>query len=275
MERLCAVLGVSKSGYYAYRNRPKSPPSKEEIEKVEKVRKEFFKQKGTFGSKRIAKELKANGTIINHKKVAKIMAESNLRAVVRRKKSTKVTKEQSAGYVYENGLNRQFDALLPNQKWVTDKTEISIDNQKFYISSLMDLYNREVIGFEVSTSPNTDLIRETIQNARKKRKLKSLENVLIHSDQGSVYRSFEYHKLMKQLKFTPSMSRKANCWDNAVIESFFSQLKTEFPHFYPNTTAGTIERNLRKYIRYNKKRIQKKLGYVSPSKFYSQFKKAV
>lgn len=92
-------------------------------------------------------------------------------------------------------------------------TEIQIEHQKYYISAIMDLFNREIIAFEISSSPNQELIKATIEAARKKRKLKSLEGVQIHSDQGSVYRSFEYNKLSQQLLFTPSMSRKANCWD--------------------------------------------------------------
>jgi putative transposase len=100
-------------------------------------------------------------------------------------------------------------------------TEVLVENKKYYISALMDLFNRELLALQVSSSPNQELIKATIEAAQKRRKLKSLEGVLIHSDQGSVYRSFEHNKLAKKLKFTPSMSRKANCWDNAVIESFF------------------------------------------------------
>ena len=111
-------------------------------------------------------------------------------------------------------------------------TEVLVENKKYYISALMDLFNRELLALQVSSNPNQELIKATIEAAQKRRKLKSLEGVLIHSDQGSVYRSFEHNKLAKKLKFTPSMSRKANCWDNAVIESFFSQLKTEFPCLY-------------------------------------------
>src|SRR5699024_2691692 len=134
----------------------------------------------------------------------------------------KKEKSSAAGFVYENHLKREFNAEHPNQKWVTDMTELWVENQKIYISALMDLFNREIITFEISDSPNLQLIEDTIEAARKKRNLKNLDGVLIHSDQGSVYRSLMYRNLSKELKFIPSMSRKANCWDNAVIESFFS-----------------------------------------------------
>ncbi|MFB9989318.1 IS3 family transposase, partial [Bacillus benzoevorans] len=230
---------------------------------------------GTYGAKRIAKYLKEKGTIANHKKVARIMKETNIKAVVRRPKGTKATKCLAAGYIYENLLERDFDASQPNKKWVTDMTEILIEQEKYYISALMDLFNREIIAFEIGSSPNTELIEATIEKARRKRKLKTLEGVIIHSDQGSVYRSFDHYKLSKTLKFIPSMSRKANCWDNAVIESFFSQLKTEFPCFFPVITKDTFQENLGKYIHYyNEKRIQYKLGFVSPRKYYLDFLKA-
>lgn len=140
------------------------------------------------------------------------MKEANIKAYVRRPKKTKESNVKSAGYVYENLLKRDFHTMLPNQKWVTDMTEIQIEHQKFYISAIMDLFNREIIAFEISSSPYQELIKATIEAARKKRKLKSLKGVQIHSDQGSVYRSFEYYKLSQQLLFTPSMSRKENCW---------------------------------------------------------------
>lgn len=210
--------------YYAYLKRTKRPVSNEDKELLTLIKRVYTVNSRTYGAKRISKELQSKGTIVNHKKVARIMREANLKAKVRRKKVTKESKSSSAGFIYENHLERDFNVEHPNQKWVTDMTEIWVENRKFYISALMDLFNREIIAFEISDSPNLQLIEDTIKAARRKRKLKTLEGVLIHSDQGSVYRSLIYNKLSKELKFIPSMSRKANCWYNAVIESFFSQL---------------------------------------------------
>jgi putative transposase len=273
---LCRILGVSSSGYFAFLKRPKRQASGEERHDLKQIKRIFFLHKGTYGAKRISRALKTEDIIINHKKVARLMNETNLKAKVRQPKTTHETKEQSAGYVYKNLLNRDFDADHPNQKWVTDMTEVLMGQEKLYISAVMDLFNREVIAFEMGLSPNKELIKATIKAAQKKRKLDTLEGVLIHSDQGSVYRSHMYHNLSKELHFVPSMSRKANCWDNAVIESFFSQLKTEFPCFYPNCPIESFQHNLKKYIRYyNEKRIQKRMGFVSPKMYYLDYQNAV
>lgn len=273
---LCRVLGVSTSGYYAFLKRPNHSTPAKDRQLLTKIKRAFTLHKGTYGAKRIARYLKTKGTVVNHKKVARIMNESCIKASIRRPKKSKEAKGKSAGYVYENLLARDFHADHPNQKWVTDMTEVQIDNKKIYVSALMDLFNREVIAFETSLSPNQELIRATIEAACKRRKLKTLIGVQIHSDQGSVYRSFDYYKLSQSLMFTPSMSRKANCWDNAVIESFFSQLKTEFPCFYPNTKSNTLKSDLNGFIRYyNEKRTQYKLGFVSPKKFLLNYQKAV
>lgn len=270
---LCAVLGVSKSGYYAYIKRPKQQTSSKDRELLTKIRRVYSLNNGTYGAKRIAKYISSKGTLVNHKKVARIMRETNLKATVRRPKSTKESKSKAGGYVYENLLNRDFEATHPNQKWVTDMTEVLVEDKKYYISALMDLFNREILALQVSSSPNLELIKATIEAAQKKRKLRSLEGVLIHSDQGSVYRSYEHNRLVKKLGFTPSMSRKANCWDNAVIESFFSQLKTELPCFF-KVNLHTFQQDLKGYFRYyNEKRIQHKLGFVSPKVYYLNYKK--
>ena len=268
---LCTVLGVSTSGYYAHLKRPKSQVSVEDRKLLTKIKRAYTLHKGTYGAKRIAKYLSSKGTIVNHKKVARIMREANLKATVRRPKTTKAAKGKAAGYVYENLLNRDFHATHPNQKWVTDMTEVLVEGKKYYISALMDLFNRELLALQVSSNPNQELIKATIEAAKKRRKLESLEGVLIHSDQGSVYRSFEYNKLAKKLMYTPSMSRKANCWDNAVIESFFSQLKTEFPCLY-EVNHHSFQENLKSFNRYyNEKRIQHKLGFLSPKDYYLNY----
>ncbi|WP_158638700.1 IS3 family transposase [Metabacillus litoralis] len=273
---LCNIFGVSKSGYYASLKRPKYQASKQDRRLLTRIKRIYSLYNGTYGAKRIAQYLKAKGRIVNHKKVARLMSEANIKAVVRLPKTTKESKGQSAGYVYENLLQRNFFASQPNQKWVTDMTEIQIGKDKFYLSVIMDLFNREIIAFKISSSPNLELIKDTLEAARKKRKLKTLKGVLIHSDQGSVYRSLKYHEWSQSMNFIPSMSRKANCWDNAVIESFFSQLKTEFPCFYPDIEKESLQLDLNGFIKFfNEKRIQAKLGFVSPKRYYLDYLSAV
>lgn len=266
---LCKVLGVSRSGYYNYLKQPKKEASNRDKEDMKAIKKMYNRHSGTYGAKRISGTLKSkNKRIINHKRVARLMKEMNLKAKIRRPKVKKEDKVRSAGFVYPNLIDRNFDALAPNLKWVTDITELKVHNRKLYISSMMDLYNREIVSFVVSYSPNQDLIERTVRMAMKKRGLTTLEGVMIHSDQGSVYRSYEYNKLSRDLKFIPSMSRKANCFDNAAKESFFSHLKTEFPFFFPVESSEQVKEDLSRYVKYyNEERSQKRLKYMTPKKY--------
>lgn len=275
VEQLCHVIGVSRSGYYAYLKRPLKESSERDLKDMAAIQNLFNENGGTYGAKRIAGELRTRDHIVNHKRVARLMKEMNLKSRIRGVKSKKEEKTKSAGYVYPNLLDRDFNATLPNRRWVTDMSELIVKNVKFYISALMDLYNREIIAFVVSDSPNTALIDETIRTAMETRGLTDLKNVIIHSDQGSVYRSYDHYKLTKELEFIPSMSRKANCWDNAVIESFFSHLKTEFPHLFSVNSAEQVIEDLSKFITYfNEKRSQKRLGYLTPVSFLNVKNKA-
>lgn len=229
---------------------------------------------GTYGAKNIAGILKGKGPkhIVNHKRVARLMKEMNIQSKIRKVKSKKEEKVRSAGFIYPNLLERDFNAFSPNHKWVMDVTEITHEETKLYVSALMDLFNREPIGLVISRSPNNEMMEETIRQAMKERNLKDLSQVIIHTGQGIIYRSFHYNQLSRQLGFTPSMSRKANCWDNAVIESFFSHMKTEFPHHYPIESIEQIELDLPKYIAFFKeKRSQKRLGYLSPEAFLAAY----
>ncbi|MFC0272276.1 IS3 family transposase [Metabacillus herbersteinensis] len=273
---LCQILNASKSGYYAYLKRPKPTFSSSDKRLITKIKRAYKLHEGTYGAKRIASYLKKKGTRVNHKRVARLMREINLKATVRQPKITHTRKIQSAGYIYENRLQRDFQAMMPNVKWVTDVTEVSIKGRKLYVSAIMDLFNREILALKVSASPNAELIKQTLLKAKKNRKLSSLKGITNHSDQGNVYRSFAYFQWSKELGFTLSMSRKANCWDNAVIESFFSTLKVEVPCFFPTISVETLESDLLKYISYfNEKRSQKRVGYQSPKEYLTLYKKAV
>jgi putative transposase len=243
---------------------------------VKAIRRLYNKSGGTFGAKRISGTLRNEEYIVNHKRVSRLMGEMNIKSKIRAVKSKKEEKIKSAGFVPPNLLERRFDATLPNCKWVTDMSELVVKNVKFYFSAIMDLYNREIIAFVISDSPNLKLIEDTLYMAMETRGLTDLKNILIHSDQGSVYRSFKHHQLSKELGFIPSMSRKANCWDNAVIESFFSHLKTEFPHLFPVDSAEQVMEDLPKFIEYfNTERSQKRLGYLAPISYMNAIVEAI
>lgn len=276
VRQLAKAFSVSCSGYYAYVKRPKTGPSERDWQDKEKIQSLYDEMGGTYGAKRIAGTLKAQeGYVINHKRVVRLMHEMNLSAKVRLKKSSKEKKHVAAGYIYPNLLNRNFNAFFPNHKWVMDVTEITFGDTKIYISALMDLFNREPIGFQVGFHSDGALMEATIHQAMQTRQLTNLSQVIIHTDQGNVYRSYRYRQLSQELKFIPSMSRKANCHDNAMIECFFSHLKVEYPLLLRLLSVEQLMEDLPKYaLFYAEKRSQKRLGYLSPASFLATYLKS-
>lgn len=273
VEKLCNAFGVSKSGFYAYVKRPVRPVAQRDLKDKVAIQALSDTSGGTFGAKHIAGALKENNKhVINHKRVARLMKEMNIQSKIRRKKHTKEKKTKAAGYVYPNLLERDFNALFPNHKWVMDVTEFIRGDEKVFVSALMDLYDRNPIGIVVGRTSTNEMMEETIRKAMKERNLKDLSQVIIHTDQGNIYRSYRYNQLTRELGFIPSMSRKANCWDNAVIESFFSHFKTELPHHFPIDTPTLLEKAIPKFIKYYKEiRSQKRLGYLSPAAFLTAY----
>lgn len=270
---LCRAFGVSESGFYAYSNRPKKKSNLRDQKDCQMIWKVYLRSRGTIGAKATAGTLKSQfHYVINHKRVARLVNEMNLKSRIRMRKSPEFTVPKEVNKVYPNRLERDFDSLLPNRKWVADLTEFSYFNQKFYGCAIIDLFDRQVVAFHLSDRQNADLVIETVLAAKTNRQLNSLDGLLIHTDRGTVFASTAYRKLSLELKFQPSMSRKANCWDNAVIESFFSHLKTEFPFHSQITNQKEVEADLYKFIvYYNTKRGQKRLGYLSPEMYYQAF----
>ncbi|WP_338655223.1 IS3 family transposase [Sporosarcina psychrophila] len=268
VERLCKTLGVSKSGYYDYMKRPQQGPSERDLRDIKAIKRTYNKSKGTYGCKHIAGELKERGHIINHKRVARLMHELNLASKIRKARITRETRTNLVGHVYPNILNRNFDVDSPNLIWVMDLTEIKAEGAKLFISAIVDLFNRELIALAVGSRPIYELVEATINMAMNERDLQSMKGILFHTDQGSVFTSLQHHKKSKELGFTPRMSRKANCWDNAVIESIFSHFKTEFDFHYPLNNYAQAKIDLLAFRNYfNDERSQKRLGYKTPKAF--------
>lgn len=168
----------------------------------------------------------------------------------------------------DNHLNRDFTASAPNQKWVTDITYLMFNGQKLYLSAIKDLYNNEIVAYQVSRRNDLKLVVDTLKKAKKKRNVKG---VLLHSDQGFQYTSRLYNNLIKKYQMKASMSRKGNCWDNACMENFFSHFKTECIYLYSSKTAEAVKDAVCKYIRfYNHQRFQKKLNNLSPYQYRTQ-----
>ncbi|PIC72981.1 IS3 family transposase [Sporosarcina sp. P17b] len=274
VKQLCKAIGVSRSGYYAYLKRPKKEATSRDQEDIIEIKKIVKENRGTCGAKRISGVLRAANYIINHKRVARLMKELNIRSKIRRKKYTKENRSKATGYIYPNLLARDFNALLPNCKWVMDVTEFIRGDEKVFVSAIMDLYDRNPIEVLIGRTSNNEMMEESIRKAMKERNLKDLSGVILHTDRGNSYRSHRYNQLSKKLGFIPSMSRKANCWDNAVIESFFSHFKTELPYHYSIETPALLEQAIPKFITYYKEiRSQKRLGYLSPEAFLASYLK--
>lgn len=195
------------------------------------------------------------------------MRELQLKSLVRIKKYKSYRGQ--VGHIAPNHLSRKFEALHPNQKWVTDVTEFNICGQKVYLSPILDLYNREIVSFTIDKHPNAQLVPSMLKIALKR--LAQNEHPMIHSDQGWQYQMRGYQQLLQQHGMMQSMSRKGNCLDNAVMESFFGVLKTEFYYLKKFTDVDTFIDELEEYIRYyNEDRISLKLKGLSPVSYRTQ-----
>lgn len=224
---------------------------------------ELYEQnKQRYGYRRITLELHNNGINLNHKTVLKLMKSLNIRGKQRKNEQYHSYKGE-VGKVAENILNRDFTASKPFEKLTTDVTQFKVCNDKVYLSPVMDLYNREIVAYSISLSPNFEQIREMLQGLTEK--LPEGATPIFHSDQGWQYQHTEYQSYLKKHNITQSMSRKGNCMDNGAMESFFGRLKVEMFYGEKFETVDEFVHRLREYIDYwNNERISLKLKGMSP-----------
>lgn len=231
------------------------------------IRAIYHKHKGRYGYRRITCTLRAMGMVINHKRVQRLMGELGLKSRVRPKRY-KSYKGQ-VGEVAENILNRAFTAEKPNQKWVTDVTEFKVEGQKVYLSPVIDLFNQEIVSYEVRKSASLPLVTDMLKHALSR--LKPDEKPIVHSDQGWQYQNKIYQGQLREKGLIQSMSRKGNCLDNAVAENFFGILKSEMYHNETFNTADELIESIKEYIDYyNNERIKVKLKGLSPIQYRNQ-----
>lgn len=266
---LCNLAGVSRSGFYKWLNRQTfvSPKQREDEALKLKIVECHEKLKGIYGYRRVKVWLKRTYAIhMNHKRVQRLMGELGLRAVIRRKRPYYGKKE--AYVISDNHLNREFTAEQPNQKWVTDITYLIFGGQRLYLSAIKDLFNNEIIAYQISSRNDLKLVLDTVKKARKRRDTKG---VLLHSDQGFQYTSRQYSKLLERYEIKASMSRKGNCWDNACMENFFGHFKSECFYLHSFHSAKQVRHAVQQYIRfYNHARFQTKLNNLSPYEYRTQ-----
>ena len=221
---MCRVLGVSESGFYAWRKRPPCQRKREDAHLTDEIRQEFHTHRGRYGSPRLHAELRDQGRSISRKRVARLMREAGLCAK-RKRRRVLTTRRDITHPVAPNTLNRDFTAPEPNTKWVSDITYIPTTQGWLSLAVTLDLYSRIVVGWSMSTSCDDELVGHALRMALARRCPKA--GLLHHSDRGSQYTSRAYRLILEQAEILVSMSRKGNCWDNAAMESFFGSLKEE------------------------------------------------
>jgi putative transposase len=263
LERLLVLSGLSRSTYYYHRHQ-KTDCYAEEKQLIQNV---YHQHKGRYGYRRIGLTLKRLGVWLNHKTVQKLMQQLQLKSIVREKKYKSY--QGPIGKVAHNQLARQFEANHPNEKWVTDVTEFNIFGDKVYLSPILDLYNGEIVSYEVAQRPQYSLVDNMLRQAISRLKLH--EKPMLHSDQGWQYQMPCYQQALRERGLSQSMSRKGNCLDNAVMENFFGLLKTEFYYTQKFKDVATFIKELHDYIwYYNHERIKTKLKGLSPVEYRNQ-----
>ncbi|WP_094194707.1 IS3 family transposase [Bacillus thuringiensis] len=268
--KMCQVFGVSRSGYYAWLKRPISSQKNRKEQLIKQVRNEYLQSNQIYGSPKITKELQKKGVCVSQKTVARLMQQEGLRSITVRK--YKATTNSNHPYnVYANLLDQNFVANKPNQVWMSDITYIHTDEGWVYLASIMDLYTRKIVGWHIDARMTKELVIQALKRALAQEAI--AEGIIHHSDRGSQYASHEYQKILKKEKFQVSMSRKGNCYDNAVIESFHSVLKKEWVYPKKYRTREEAKSSIFKYIEvfYNRKRSHSALKYVSPIQFEKSF----
>ncbi len=262
----CSVLGVSRSGFYAWRDRQKQEKKDSLRALIAHIHRIHQKSRRTYGSPRVQAELRAEGVICNHKRVARLMRLEGLQGRrTRRKVST--TDSQHPFPVAPNLLNREFEAEAPNKKWVADITYIPTREGWLYLAAVLDLYSRKIVGWGMSQQITADLVEDALRMALFERQPDP--GLLHHSDRGSQYASDQIRHILTANQIEVSMSRTGNCYDNAVMESFFSTLKCEWVHHQDYKTRTEASRDIFEYIAgfYNTVRRHSALGYLSPKDF--------
>jgi transposase InsO family protein len=266
VKRMCQVLAVGRSGYYAWRHR--SPSTREQANRalLALIAAEHQRSRKTYGSPRLHVVLRRKGVVCGHNRVARLMRLNRIVALTQRKYHPVTTQRQPGAEPAPNRLNQEFSATAPNQKWVSDFTYIPTREGWLYLAVVLDLYSRKVIGWSMSQIMDTTLVETALRMALRERRPPA--GLLHHSDQGSQYTSTPYRNCLITAMAQLSMSGVGNCYDNAVIESFFGTLKTECVTA-PFTTCAQARTTIFEYLEvwYNRQRLHSTLGYHSPVDF--------
>ncbi|SEU17997.1 Transposase InsO and inactivated derivatives [Stigmatella erecta] len=266
VEFLCEQLEVSRSGFYAWSRRPESARQQEDQRLAAEVAQAHRDSRGVYGSPRVHAQLRAQGRRVSRKRVARLMEQQKL-AARRRRRRVCTTDSRHGLPVAPNVLNRDFSPQAPNRTWATDITYVWTAEGWLYLAVVMDLFSRKVVGWAMGEHIDRHLVLSGLEMALQGRQ--PPKGLIHHSDRGSQYASADYQQVLAARGIECSMSRKGNCWDNAVVESFFSSLKQELVYRTDFATRQQARLALFEYIEvfYNRQRRHSTLGYVSPVDF--------
>ena len=264
---LCEVLGVSRSGYYDWKTRPCCERSKADAQLAVQIAAAHTKSRKRYGSPRVHRALRRKGICVGKKRVERLMREKGI--VARQKRRFRRTTDSNhADPIAPNVVQRDFEPSAPNEVWAGDVTYIATHEGWAYLAVLLDLCSRRVVGWAMSDTNDTSLALEALHRAVRSRA--GVPSGLVHhTDRGSPYASDDYRKALSKYAMVASMSRRGDCWDNAVAESFFATLRAELVDDERYTTRRTAEHSIGQYIEtfYNVERLHSHLDYVSPIEF--------
>jgi transposase InsO family protein len=264
---ICRVLQVSRSGFFAWLRRGPSRRQRRQEELIQKIKAAHQENRELYGSPRVHRALLIDGQNVSRNTVAKLMRQANIRAKTKRRFVPRTTNSAHQQPVAGNLLGRDFTAAGPDRKWVADITYVPTQEGWLYLAAVLDVWSRRIVGWSMADHLETELVSDALQMALQRRA--PAEGLLHHSDRGVQYASDDYQRRLADNGIGVSMSGKGDCWDNAVMESFWATLKTELVHQQDYPTHEQARASIFEYIEvfYNRKRLHSSLDYVSPEAF--------
>ena len=268
VETMCRVLQVSRSGFYAFCKRKPSARARRQVQLLEKIRQVHQENREVFGSPRVYRALRIDGQHVSRNTVARLMKGANIRAKIGKRFIPRTTDSTHQKPIADNKLSRDFTASTIDQKWVADITYIPTDEGWLYLAGVLDCFSRKIVGWSMADHLETDLVSDALTMALLQRHPQG-SDLLHHSDRGVQYASEDYQQLLKENNIEVSMSGRGDCYDNAMMESFWATLKSELVHQRSYATRQQARQSIFEYIEvfYNRKRLHSSLGYLSPESF--------